>query len=80
MTFEELKTEAKAQGYNLVKIRKKEKLLPCVCGCTRRTHAAKYTDRMYIKLTCCKCGLSAQGTSDDDAIRNWNKMIMERSE
>lgn len=41
LTDEEFKAEAKRRGYNLIKIRKKEKkiqLLPCVCGNKRISH------------------------------------------
>lgn len=38
MTIEELRAEAKKLGYNLIPINKKEKLLPCTCGCKRREH------------------------------------------
>lgn len=79
MTFEELKAEAKAQGYNLIKINKKEKLLPCVCGCNRREHWSGWSgEEEFIKLVCSKCGIFAKGKTEKEATRNWNKMIEER--
>lgn len=38
MTVDRLRKEAKALGYNIIKINPKEKLLTCVCGCNRREH------------------------------------------
>ena len=32
MTFEELKAEAKRQGYYIVKKKESIKLIPCTCG------------------------------------------------
>ena len=78
MTYEELKAEAKAQGYNLIKIKKKEQLLPCTCGCQRRVHLSSYnfeTRQEYIILRCYQCGKRAKGTSEADAVHEWNKMI-----
>lgn len=78
MTFEELKEEAKRQGYNLIKIKKPEKLLPCTCGSKRRQHwygVDIKSGRPFEKLVCEKCGKEARGYSKDEAIANWNKMI-----
>lgn len=83
LTFEELKEEAKRQGYNLIRIKKPEKLLPCTCGCNRREHwhCCSIENGEFIKLICCKCGKEAIGKTMFDAIHNWNEMIKkERAE
>lgn len=78
MTIEELKEEAKKLGYTVVKIPKKEKLLPCVCGNNRREHWHRVdikSGRAYEILRCSKCGREAKGETERDAIHNWNEMI-----
>ena len=76
MTVEELRAEAKAHGYYLIKIQPpKEKLLPCVCGCTR--HARWWGTHDYNKtiFRCRKCGREASGRTEREARHNWNEMI-----
>lgn len=81
MTFEELKAEAKAKGYNLIPVKKQEKFLPCTCGCNRREHWIRWVDDgTETILKCCKCGKSASGMSEAEAKRNWNEMIRAESE
>ncbi len=79
MTFEELKAEAKAQGYRLLPCKNyKEKLLPCTCGCNRRDHRFGWDGdkgQHKVILECQKCGKKASGTSEVNAIHNWNEMI-----
>jgi len=78
MTFEELKEEAKRQGYNLIKITKKEKLLPCICGNTRRQHWHRVdvkSGRSYEILRCPNCGREVNGETEKEAKHNWNLMI-----
>lgn len=76
MTFEELKSEAKAQGYNLIPIRKFEKLLPCTCGFNRRERwECLVCGQWVIELRCKNCGKSVQGRNEADARRNWNRMM-----
>lgn len=78
MTFEELKAEANAQGYNLIKRKNKEKLLPCTCGCKKRTHYSCWNgDGHSIRLVCYKCGKKASGDNEIEAAHNWNEMIKE---
>ena len=74
MTFEELKEEAEKQGYTLVKFKKRERLLPCVCGHNRRTEWQS-TLKDSVTLECNTCGLTAEGRSRAEAVRNWNEMI-----
>lgn len=77
MTVEELRCEAKALGYNIIKINPMEKLLPCVCGCNRREHW--YVSGAFdgVKLKCMKCGREANGRNDREVRHNWNQMIKE---
>lgn len=74
MTFEELKAEAKRQGYNLIKNNPIEKLLPCICGCKQREHWYSAPDATEI-LVCKKCGKRAEGKNEREAKHNWNEMI-----
>lgn len=76
MTVEELRREAKALGYNIIRNPAHEKLLPCVCGCKRRSHwygHIKGTD--VITLRCKGCDRSASGRNEEEVRRNWNKLI-----
>ena len=70
MTFEELKAEAKRQGYNLIKKKERIKLLPCTCGNKRPELWFKYEGGYY---RCQKCGNeSTCGFSKNEAKLNWN--------
>ena len=73
MTHEELKAEAKAQGYNLIRINKPERLLPCKCGCKRRSRW--WTSNGNITLECLRCGFHVYGRNEADARKNWNKAV-----
>lgn len=76
MDVEELKTLAKSMGYNIIPIKKREKLLPCICGCNRRNHWETRREGIwYQKLICEKCGKFSLGKSEAEAIHNWNEMI-----
>nr|DAI22733.1 MAG TPA: hypothetical protein [Caudoviricetes sp.] len=80
MTFEELKTEAKKQGYKLVKAKPSVKFLPCICGGKRR----EWWSRMNINfkeersVVCLKCGLRSPWiVGSDNALKTaWNNMII----
>lgn len=77
MTVEELKAEAKALGYNIIKIKKKEKFLPCTCGANRRSwwyHAGSSN----ITLECNRCGFKVEGKDESEARHNWNLAIKEK--
>lgn len=81
MTFEELKAEARAQGFKLIPVKEKEKLLPCTCGSKRREHWSRLTgDRLEITLCCSRCGKRASGTTEAEARHNWNDMISSHTE
>ena len=79
MTLEELKAEAKAQGYKLIKDKPKPKLLKCTRG---RKNFGKWTrnkedgSSSEWKIECRKCG-KASGWADSErkAIEKWNEMI-----
>ena len=76
MTYAELKAEAKAQGYNLIPIRKVEKLLPCTCGSKRREHWYGWKgNKETITLCCSRCGKKVTGSTETEARRNWNEAI-----
>lgn len=78
MTLEELKAEAKRQGYNLIKIPVREKLLPCTCGYNRRSHWENINGE--VSLYCEKCFKKATGKTEKEARRNWNEMIRKELE
>lgn len=79
MTLDELKVEAKKQGYRLTKIPGKIVMLPCpVCG-------AKRTEQWYGHLgtfrKCEKCefkGMDAR--TDREAKKKWNEAVIEYEE
>ena len=81
MTLEELKAEAKRQGFNLMPIKKKESLLPCTCGCKSREHWSRFEDGIHYEgLRCKKCGKEAWGIGDNGARKAWNTLIREEQE
>ena len=76
MNVEELRTIAKSMGYNITPIKKREKLLPCTCGCNKREHWNSFVKGVWsTELRCYRCGKSVLGKSEADAIHNWNEMI-----
>lgn len=78
MDVKELRELAKSMGYNIIPIKKKEKLLPCTCGSKRRKHWFGYntkTGKEFEKLVCYQCGKEAVGATESDVIHNWNEMI-----
>lgn len=76
MDVEELKELAKSMGYNIIPIKKREKLLPCICGCNRRSHWETYVKGIHYKiLRCEQCDRAASGRTNVEVIHNWNEMI-----
>lgn len=75
MTVDELRAEAKALGYNIIKINPMEKLLPCVCGNNRRERWSLSGAYDGIKLKCTKCGRAAKGKNEREVRHNWNEMV-----
>jgi hypothetical protein len=79
MTDLEFKSEAKRRGYNIIKRKPREKvipLLPCTCGRKRIVSYGLAGSCEYYK---CACGLTGPtARSDAQARINWNKMIESR--
>lgn len=76
MTFDELKAEAKRQGYNLIKIQKYIPLTPCVCGAKRSVKV--YCTRFGNVCMCSNCGKSTEEVKSARKARTaWNE-LMER--
>ena len=75
---ETLKLLADAYGYKLVRKKKYEPFSKCICGSNRRETWYNYCDGTVI-LQCKKCGLEATGKTKEEAKRNWNKMVKEKS-
>lgn len=79
MTLDELKIEAKAQGYRLVKIPESIRLFPCpVCG-------AKRTEQWYDCFgTFRKCKICAfrgeSAKNDREAKKKWNDAVAKYKE
>ena len=72
MTVEELKETAKEMGYKLMPIAPHEKLKACRCGCKKRRRIYGCDDLMIV---CMRCGLSAYGSTEAEARKNWNAMV-----
>ena len=73
MTYEELKAEAKRQGYNLIKAKPNIKMIPCICG--RNSRSVWHSPEGYY-LECRGCGKqSGIGVSERQAREMWNEMI-----
>lgn len=67
MTFEELKAEAKKQGYNLIKVKEYVPHVRCTCG--KRPHIV-YDDAFKVRCDICDKETGFY-TNDDDAWREW---------
>lgn len=78
MTLEELRIEAKKQGYKLIKDNKYEALIPCICGCNRRIRW--YNTEGQVSMECSRpmCDIRTPwADSEAEVRRKWNKMIKE---
>ena len=76
MALEELKAEAKRQGYKLIKD-KRPRFERCLCG--HNVHQWHY-HKGKTWITCKICGLQslpAEG-GESQAIEMWNRMILEK--
>lgn len=69
---EDIKDGLKELGFNLIPVKKRENLLPCVCGSKRREH---WYGPNFISLVCPRCRLEARGTNETELRKNWNEMI-----
>ena len=78
MTLEELKTEAKRQGYKLIKD-ENIKFEPCLCGGTRREW---WSGPEGVKAVCLRCGLESprvpRSKGKNGVKKSWNTMILEK--
>lgn len=73
MTLDEMKVEAEKLGYNLIKKPEIIKMLPCTCGCKRRTEWFCEGQFFY---SCNRCGKkSPLSKTTRGARRAWNVMI-----
>ena len=73
MTLDELKVEAEKLGYTLIKKSESVKMLPCTCGCKRRT---EWFGKGQIFYSCNGCGKkSPPAKTERGAKRAWNEMI-----
>ena len=79
MTLEELKVEAKRQGYKLVKRHPRPTFERCLCG--HNVHQWHY-HKGQTWVTCKMCGLQGPKVegSETDAIEAWNARIREKKE
>ena len=74
MTLDELKAEAKRQGYALIKKPDPAKLMPCKCG-KKPEHWYVAGGEVYM---CQNCGIRAEsGRNRRRAIIAWNKLMEE---
>ena len=74
MSYEELKEEAKRQGYKLIKKQPYIRKLPCVCGRKRQTLWFGSLGYFYA----CECGRRSVGASTEKKAKiEWNEMISE---
>lgn len=75
MTVEELKAEADALGYNIVKKPYMVQRVACTCG--RKRPVTWYTTKgLYFE--CPDCGrVSDVGKTKNEAIELWNKAVLE---
>ena len=75
MTVEELRAEANALGYNIIK--KPEplpKIPPCSCGSGRRERWVGQASYNKEIILCPRCGKKAFGKNEREARENWNKI------
>lgn len=78
MTLDELKVEADKFGYKLIKKSVRIKMLPCICGCNKRTEwfDSRKGQTFY---SCDGCGKkSPMSNTTNGAKRAWNEMIEEK--
>lgn len=77
MTLEELKAEAKRQGYKLIKA-KRPRFEPCLCG--HNVHQWCSRTGMEQMVYCKHCGLESPWVKGGNAavIEAWNAMILEK--
>ena len=73
MTLDELKAEAKRQGYKLIKDNPMPKMIPCICGSKGRI-LWSCAEGWYFE--CVGCGRMAKpGKTKRKARDEWNRMV-----
>lgn len=75
MTFEELKAEAKKQGYNLIKKQKYIALKKCP-KCNKKPHHVYYTVSKMFGYGC-DCYVTKPCKTDREARIAWNDLVDE---
>ena len=78
LTLEELKAEAKRQGYKLIKD-ENIRFEPCLCGGTRHEW---WSGPEGVKVVCLRCGLESpwvpRSKGKNGVKKAWNAMILEK--
>ena len=69
---DDIKEGLKELGFNLIPVKKRENLLPCICGGKRREH---WYGPKFIFLKCPKCGFEARGLTEAEVRKNWNELV-----
>ena len=78
LTLDELKAEAKRQGYKLIKDNPMPKLSTCICGSKNRILWSCAEGWYY---ECGRCGRTAEpGRTKCKARENWNRMVTDGME
>lgn len=73
MTIDELKAEAAAQGYSLIRKQPTVKFKPCPCG---RKYPAHWYGPDGVFYRCPNCDLTAApAKTNQQAKINWNRMV-----
>ena len=76
LTLQELKAEAKRQGYKLIKD-ENIRFEPCLCGGTRREW---WSGPEGVKVVCLRCGLESpwvpRSKGKNGVKKSWNAMIL----
>lgn len=80
MTLDELKAEAKKQGYRLIKITPTVKILPCpVCGSKRTAEWLRMRDGGGYIRRCYNYNCDFEGDwakTANEAKRKWNETVL----
>ena len=81
MTVEELKAEAKAMGYTLIKKQPPmEKFLPCTCGRNSRSRWWGVHKDDAVIVECRGCGRRVCAKNERELRQKWNAVMRGREE